>query len=41
VSKTTQATKEKANLLKDYAASTLGASDKKPHKDDETGKDEV
>ncbi len=27
--------------IKDCAASTLGASDEKPHKDDETGNDEV
>jgi hypothetical protein len=39
VFKTTQVTKEKTSLVKDCAASTLGASNEKPHKDDETGKD--
>jgi hypothetical protein len=34
VSKITQVTKEKANQIKDHDASTLGASDDKPHKDD-------
>jgi hypothetical protein len=38
---TAQDTKEKTNQVKDHAASTLGALDEKPHKDDETGKDEV
>ncbi len=41
VSKTTQAIKEKASLVKDCVASTLGASNEKPHKDDETRKDEA
>ncbi len=41
MSKTTQATKEKTSLVKDCATSTLGASNEKPHKDDETRKDEA
>jgi hypothetical protein len=41
VSETIQATKEKASQVKDCVASTLGASDEKPHKDDETQKDEA
>ncbi len=41
MSKTTQTTKEKASLVKDCATSTLGASNEKPHKDDESRKDEA
>jgi hypothetical protein len=35
VFETTQATKEKVGQVKNRASSTLGASDEKPHKDDE------
>jgi hypothetical protein len=41
VFETTQAIKEKVGQIKDCVASTLGASDEKPHKDDEVGKDEA
>jgi hypothetical protein len=41
VFETSQATKEKVGEIKDHDASTLGASDEKPHKDDEVGKDEA
>jgi hypothetical protein len=41
VSKTTQGTKENIGQIKDHAASTLGTSNEKPHKDDEVGKDEA
>jgi hypothetical protein len=41
VSKTTQATKEKVSEIKDHDASTLGALNEKPHKDDEARKDET
>jgi hypothetical protein len=41
VFETTQATKEKASRVKDRATSTLGAWNEKPHKDDETRKDEA
>jgi hypothetical protein len=37
VSETIQATKKKVGQVKDRATSTLGASDEKPHKDDEVG----
>jgi hypothetical protein len=33
--------KEKNGQIKDCAASTLGTSNEKPHKDDEAGKDEA
>ncbi len=33
--------KEKVGQVKDRVASTLGASNEKPHKDDEARKDEV
>jgi hypothetical protein len=39
VSKTIQTTKEKVSQVKDHVASTLGALDEKPHKDDEARKD--
>ncbi len=41
MSETIQATKEKTSQIKDHAASTLGALDEKPHKDDEAGKNEA
>jgi len=41
VSKITEATKEKVSQIKDHDASTLGALDEKPHKDDEARKDEA
>jgi hypothetical protein len=41
VSKTTQVTKENVGQVKDRAASTLGTSKEKPHKDDEVGKNEA
>ncbi len=41
MSKTIQATKKNVGQVKDHAVSTLGASNEKPHKDDETRKNEA
>ncbi len=37
MSEIVQATKEKTSQVKDHVASTLGASDEKPHKEDAVG----